>query len=300
METSSTQLATTASVLSALLPKITDLNASAKLTSQIPISFFERLGIQPTFEQQPVAFSKEKGVLENDISLCRWRDFRQDTALMGDLQKLFIDCQIVAFSDWANVHNGSDLWYGLLSDAIKPLRRKDFDFIFYLGDASKKLFFEVDEILDIISEFSLYGRVTFALDEVEAAKLWALLNGENPETVQFDFNSQGARKKYFSLFNTVNIAHLIIYSQRQAMLFSQGAQFEMLRRSENHDRPTDVERGNFIDGFGLGLSQKLEVFQCLALGIIAAGASAENGSIISPQQLCTYASKWLSELQSKE
>lgn len=300
METSITQLATTYSVLSALLPIIPNLNAPGKLASQIPISFFERLGIQPTFEQQPDLSAPAKGVLENDISLYRWRDFRQDSALMENLQKLFLNCQIVAFSDWANVHNGSDLWYGLLSDAIKPLRRKDFDFTFYLGDASKKLFFEVDEILDIISEFSLYGRVTFALDQVEAAKLWALLNGENPETMQFDFNSQGARKKYFTLFNTVNIAHLIIYSQRQAMLFSQGVQFEMLRRTESHDRPTHIERGNFIDGFCLGLSQKLEVAQCLALGIIAAGASPGSGSTISPQQLGTYASKWLSELQSAE
>ena len=300
METSSTQIATTASVLSALLPIITGLNAAGKMTSQIPISFFERLGIQPAFEQQPDASVKLKGVLESDINLYRWREFRGDSALINNLKELFTDCQIVAFSDWANVQNGSDLWYGLLSDVIKPLRRKDFDFIFYLGDASKKLFFEVDEILDIISEFSLYGRVTFALDEVEAAKLWALLNGENPETVQFDFNSQGARKKYFSLFNTVNIANLIIYSPHQAMLFSQGAQFEMLRRPENQNRPTHVERGSFVDGFCLGLTQKLDASQCLALGIVTAGASAENGSTISPRQLDIYTRRWLTELQSAD
>ena len=80
--------------------------------------------------------------------------FFKDEAVIRELRSLFRNCSTVSFDDWANMAGGSLLWDGLLTDVIRPLGRNDLEFIFYLGDSSKKLSFEVDEALDIISAFS--------------------------------------------------------------------------------------------------------------------------------------------------
>src|ERR1700754_3508561 len=83
-------------------------------------------------------------VFDENIGIKHWRDIRNDQ-LIAALQVLFKHCRTIAFGDWANESDASDLWTGLLSDVIKPLKKKDLDFIFYLGDPDKMLFFQVDE-----------------------------------------------------------------------------------------------------------------------------------------------------------
>src|SRR3569833_1070657 len=119
-------------------------------------------------------------IVEDDSIKNRW-SLVKSNQLIADLRELFRHCRTIAFDDWANVAGSSDLWDGLLSDVIRPLQKNDLDFIFYLGDPGRRLSFEVDEILDIISEFSKHGCVSFCLDENEAVKLWMVLNGEPPE-----------------------------------------------------------------------------------------------------------------------
>src|SRR6185312_10548927 len=86
------------------------------------------------------AFDVEKG----DNKSARWSEIKNEK-LVADLSELFQACRTIAFDDWTNVANSSDLWNGLLSDVIRLLPKKNLDFIFYLGDPAKKLFFQVDE-----------------------------------------------------------------------------------------------------------------------------------------------------------
>ena len=108
-----------------------------------------------------------------DISRYKWHRYKNGM-IIDDLKTLFTSCHVISFADWSDIFGASDLWDGLLRDIIKPLPKKQFEFIFYLGDPTKRSVQEVDEILDIISDFSNYGRVTFVLNEEEACKLWMI------------------------------------------------------------------------------------------------------------------------------
>ena len=70
------------------------------------------------------------------------------------LRMIFEGCAIIEFEDWASVYNASDFWYGLLSDVIRPLNRRDFQFMFSLGNPINKPVFETDEILDLMSGYA--------------------------------------------------------------------------------------------------------------------------------------------------
>jgi hypothetical protein len=151
------------------------------INEPIPCEFFERFGIQRLILN---AFPGRSAISDyfcidrdkkNMISR-NWNSIKNDV-IIEELKTLFRSCHIIQFADWASVYHASDFWDGLLSDVIRPLNKKDFNFIFYLGDPTKRFVFETDEILDIMSDYSSYGKVTLVLDENEADRLWSILNG---------------------------------------------------------------------------------------------------------------------------
>lgn len=208
-----------------------------------------------------------------------------------NVRKLFNNCQIIAFSDWANSQNASDLWDRLRFDVIRPLQRNDFEFIFYLGDPSKKWGFEVDEILDIISDFSLHGRVSLVMNENAAVQLWMLFHGpitNNPPTIN-------EISQY--LLKTVKIDRILILTVYQTIVFTKDQILEFVTRtisSKKLRKFTD----NFNVGYSLGLHLKFEITHCIALGLTTLGTHIENSMSPDLQALLLYIEGWMSELKS--
>jgi hypothetical protein len=238
------------------------------------------------------AFDVEEGGEKRD----RWAEIKSEK-LITDLSELFRACRAIAFDDWTNVANSSDLWNGLLSDVIRPLQKKDLDFIFYLGDPGEKLSFQVDEILDIISEFSKHGRVTFCLDESEAVKLWMVLNGERPDYRLNAFALSELKRKYFSIFKTMTVDRLLIYSANNALVYSEDQQFVLTRKVVDHNIEVAKDaRDNFIAGFTIGLILQLDIKYCIALGLIVFGSHGENNSNPGKEDLLAYIEKWIADI----
>ncbi|HZX57286.1 MAG TPA: hypothetical protein VFE54_01115 [Mucilaginibacter sp.] len=230
----------------------------------------------------------------------RWSEIKSEK-LVTDLSELFRDCRTIAFDDWTNVTNSSDLWSGLLSDVIRPLRKNDLDFIFYLGDPAKRLFYEVDEILDIIGEFSKHGRVTFCLDESEAVKLWMVLNGEHPDDTSKTFTPGDLKRKYFSIFRTMAVDQLLIYSANDALVYSEEQQFTLTRKVVDHNLDVAKDaRDNFVAGFTVGLILQLNIKYCIALGLIVFGSCGENNSNPDKDDLLAYIEKWIIDLNNDD
>ena len=262
--------------------------------------FLTNLGVRSLTLSSPYAedavsrcvFDVEEGSDKRD----RWAEIKSEK-LIADLSELFRACRTIAFDDWANVANSSDLWNGLLSDVIRPLQKKDLDFIFYLGDPAEKLSFQVDEILDIISEFSKHGRVTFCLDESEAVKLWMVLNGERPDATLKAFEPGDLKRKYFSIFRTMTVSQLLIYSENDALVYSEDEQFVLTRKVVDHNIEVATDaRDNFIAGFTVGLILQLDIKYCIALGLIVFGSHGENNSNPDKENLLAYIEKWIVDI----
>jgi hypothetical protein len=228
----------------------------------------------------------------------RIREFFKDGEVIKDLQSIFGNCRIIAFDDWATLSGASVLWDELLTDVIRPLGKTDLEFIFYLGDPMKKLSFEVDEALDIISAFSLHGKVTFALDENEAIRLWMILNGVQPGTEIAEQSSADLKRKYFSIFRTMNITRLLIYSANDAILYADHQQFVLSRKKvdSNIEIASDA-RQNFIAGYSIGVLMRLDIGHCIALGLIVFGAHGELKSSPERKDLYAYIRNWIQGLE---
>ncbi|MET3499691.1 hypothetical protein ABIC45_001282 [Mucilaginibacter rubeus] len=229
-----------------------------------------------------------------------WTFFRDETVI-AELRSLFSNCRTIAFDDWAAITGASNLWNGLLAEVIRPLGKKDLEFIFYLGDPGNKLSFQVDEAIDLISEFSHHGQVTFALDASEAMKLWMVLNGVNPDTPLEGQTPSDLNKKYFSIYRTMDVSRLLIYSADNAILFSSDQQFVLSRKKvEHHIEISANARQDFIAGFSIGLLKHLDIAHCIALGLIVFGCYGEFNSKPSQQDLSLYIQNWIKDLEKPD
>lgn len=213
--------------------------------------------------------------------------------MVGHLQNIFQHACTVAFADWALFASASDCWDALLTQVIKPAKRKDHEFIFYLGDISGTPVFLVDEMIDIIGEYARYGKVTFILDQQEMLRLWQGLNGvrrTSGDSWPFDYE-----EKYRALFNAMNIHDLVVYAANGVSLYAKDQRFNLNRRI----LPGSIEnsghaRNDFINGYSMGLSLRLDIAQCIALGIVYYSARGEYKDTPNREMLLNYIRTWQS------
>ena len=193
------------------------------------------------------------------------------------------------------------MWDGLLTSVIKPLNKTDLEFIFYLGNPESKHSYEVDEAIDIISDFSKHGKVTLALDENEAIKLWMALNGVDDDASVTIQSVSDRKKNYFSMFRTLNLAHLMIWSADDVIFFSSDQQFMLSRKRGDLTIETAPEaRQNFIAGYSLGLLMHLDVAYCILLGLAVFSSAGELRKYPEQKDLSKYIEQWIEDLKSTE
>ncbi|SEM80170.1 hypothetical protein SAMN05192574_101854 [Mucilaginibacter gossypiicola] len=262
-------------------------------------NFFKKLGIRSLMMcdgYDMTSLTKYEFIVLNENNHENtWHDIKNEQ-LISDLFLLFKKCRAITFNHWTDLADTSSLLSGLFNDVIKPLVKQHLDFIFYLDDPGKKLLFQIDNILHVIEKFNMKGKVTFVLDEFEAVNLWMVLNGEMPNTT-FNINTpNGLKKKCFSLLRTMNINRLLIYSINSVILFSEDQQFIFARRDfeEIAEIAADA-RDKFITGFSFGLLSKLDIQQCVALGLIMLGVQTEMKIPAGTTELLSYIEKWIAD-----
>lgn len=212
-----------------------------------------------------------------------------------DLKAILKKCSIISFTDWASLDGASDLWDRLRTEVIMPLGRNDFEFIFHIGDPADKLSFEVDEIIDIISDFSFNGKVTLILRDREAAELWKLLSGEKDDA-QWLAYSKDYKNQY--IYNTTNIDRLLIYHpDHRITIFSPEGRQELTGRNIYSPNVNGAAKDHFNAGYILGLLLRLNTIHCTTLGLTVAGAYLRNEIIPHSKALLEYIRNWIKEDQ---
>jgi len=221
----------------------------------------------------------------------RWYDIKKDE-IIYHCRLLLRHCRIISFENWSSVYDATELWDGFLRDIIKPMGRTDFEFIFYIGDISKKLVFETDEILDIISEYSRYGKVTLVLDQQEAMQLSNVMSGEDKAVSMPMLLGSNMKKEYVVIFNGIQIAHLLIQASDGIISIGRDHLFELMGDKSNSYKSSGKDRLYFNTGYSLGLLLKLDMPQCIALGMVVSGAYEEHGTGPYCEILRSYIGSW--------
>ena len=162
--------------------------------------------------------------------------------------------------------------------------------MFSLGNPINKPVFETDEILDLMSGYAAYGKVTLVLDESEADGLWCKLNGLNAGSS--DKPLQSAIEKYQSIFKTMRIDVLVVFCRNSVVLISKEQQMEFESRPLNLGTLSKHGRECFDAGYQLGLLLQLKPPHCVALGLAISGSQAGKESAVNQHTLFNYINWW--------
>ena len=200
--------------------------------------------------------------------------------------------KIMEFADWALTENASVIWQKIFSDSINGSGRRDFQFIFHLGDVAGKKVFEIDEVLDIIGDYSSYGKVSLILDTREADTLWCRLNGRGAESIVSGPASTGAAKRYLFIFNTMRIDYLAVVQGSSIMHFSHDGQIQLASPSPVSILGIVNARTRFSIGCQLGVLLGQDCPHSVALGLAVSGAWSTPVSAPDATALLDYMKEW--------
>jgi len=262
---------------------------SPQTDEAFPATFWERFGIRHIIFNSPynITASKSQWSITGSLAPYRWSALKKD-GCVESLSACFSNCSVVQFADYANVHDAADFWNGLFADVIKPLEKKDLEFIFQLGDVTGRTVFEVDEVLDIIGQYGRHGRVNMVMDEQEANTLWDVLCGIHYPA--------SPKEKYQLQFETMHIDTLLIFHNNGVRLISKEMQFDFAGRSLNNMHTYPHSKDFFLAGFRLGLLLRFDIPHAIVLGLVVSGAYRENASLPTSQTLLTYIDDWKSTI----
>lgn len=219
----------------------------------------------------------------------------KEAAGMERIAKAIGESSLIAFVDWANLPHASDIWHGVLCDVIKPSGRKDYIFLFDLCDPSKKTTQQIDEVLDVISAFSPYGKVILALNENETLKIWAALRG-------VDFIKDRAKMPSIleagdCIYSSLKIDTLLIHPIDRSIMYHGRERLELRGRLVNKPKVLTGGGDNLNAGFCFGLLSGFTLPQCALMGMAVAGAYIENGTSSDLQDIIEYLDVWMRELE---
>jgi hypothetical protein len=201
--------------------------------------------------------------------------------------------------DWVNLPHASDIWEGILQDVVKPSGRRDFLFLFDLCDPSKKTTEEIDEVLDLMSCFSPYGKVTLGLNENETLKIWAAINGVDLNLMDPKNKIPPVRVAGDYVHKAMNIDYLLVHPIDRTILYHQHETFEMEGRLVLNPKVLTGGGDNLNAGYCLGLLYDLSLPHCLLLGMAASGAYIQNGISPDMNDLLQYIRTWMDDLTVK-
>jgi hypothetical protein len=250
----------------------------------------------PPGESDAVEFDDGKMIF-SELSVFNQYDWKyiKNTVGLEKIKQSVSESSLLAFVDWVNLPYASDIWLGMLEDVIKPSARKDFFFLFDLCDPSKKSVQEIDEVLDIISCFSFCGKVTLGLNENEALKIWAAINGVDANDPSSREKIPPVREVGDAIYKAMSIDCLLIHPIDRTIAFHQHEIIEQMGRLVTNPKVQTGGGDNLNAGYCLGLFAGLSLKECMLLGMATSGAYIQNGASPDLRSIIDYIALWMRE-----
>ena len=233
---------------------------------------------------------------------------------IDNVTKWIYESQLIAFVDWANLNHCTDIWQGILEDIIvnlnpEPSEKERNTFYFssenlFRGDSNgmrhKNFFFDLcdpskrskEDILSglaVINRYKPYGKVTLGMNENEARKIFAALDGENSELSDLQIITA-------FIFSKLTVHQVLVHPIGRSIISNKNGVFEVKGRLVPEPRILTGGGDNLNAGFCLGLVLDLPINQTMLLGMATSGAYITNGVSPEIRDLINYLEVWAGEM----
>lgn len=255
------------------------------------LSVFEE--IHPNCEAVSIAQAAQNNIMEFDdgkLAFSEVSTFEQLTwsyvaAIAGieNLARWIYESQLIAFVNWSSLNHGTDIWKGILNNVIENIAPAQINpkkiayhtksryeisdglgmhhkhFLFDLGKPSQRTNNAIKEVLDVITQYAAYGKVTLSLTDEDAKIVYVLLKAE---AVEVEIATMAT-----DILTLTNIHHVIIREQHNVTVATKKQVYQQEIVLNPKHRIISGAQENFNAGFCLGLLLDLPMAQLLLLAI---------------------------------
>jgi sugar/nucleoside kinase (ribokinase family) len=245
---------------------------------------------------------KDGKIILSELSAFKQYDWNaiKNSRRLDSIRRAILNSDIVAFVDWANLPFASEIWEGVLDDVIKPSGKRDFQFFFDLCDPSRKTTEQIDEVLDLMSCFSSYGKVTVGLNENETFKIWGAINGIDASTALDPGRTPNVRAAASDLFKTMNVESLLVHPVDRTIVIRKFETIELRGRLVTQPKIQTGGGDNLNAGFFLGLLHGFTIRHCMLLGMATSGAYIQDGTSPDLNAIIQYIEVWIRDLEKMQ
>ena len=201
---------------------------------------------------------------------------------------------LIALVDWCNLPFSTDIWRGILEEALPEIDVKKRYFFFDIADPSRRSDAEIQEALGVIEGYNNFGLVTLGLNENETEKLYLCLNRINETTEEENIS---LIDKGNFIFKNINVWNLLIHPINRAISINNSGVSEIVGRYVEHPKISTGGGDNFNAGYCLGQLLGLNMEESMITGIANSGAYVQNGRSNSLDELKEYIANWITELE---
>ncbi|GAB2583071.1 hypothetical protein [Spirosoma areae] len=263
----------------------------------------ERVSLGPPATTNALEFSDGKIMLSEvaPFELLRWTYLAEQIGLER-LRQQYVDSQLLAFVDWANLPHGNELWRGYLTNIVQttPVAATP-HFLFDLCDPTKRSAEEVVDCLDIVAAYAPYGSVTLGMNENEARRIYLALNGHSPaDAVRLaqtpDLSTIATCIRQQMGRSAGAVPAVLIHPTASSLVATESGIEQQTGRLVPIPKVLTGAGDNLNAGYCWGLLNGFGATDCLLLGMAASGAYIQNGYSPTVADLIAYLDNWQHEI----
>ncbi len=203
-----------------------------------------------------------------DLNWCSLLDHPGHEKILEEMNS----SDIIALVDWSNLANCSDIWEGIYKD-ILPALNEPKAYFFDIADPSRASSEELEEVLEIIASYTVYGEVYLGINENESFGLYEKIFRKDSS----DLSLEDAGSELFKL---LKIKGLLIHPIGSSYMISSEGIIKEESKIVKEPKLSTGGGDNFNAGFCLGLLLGFDISESMKMAMATSGAYVKDG--VSP------------------
>jgi len=211
---------------------------------------------------------------------------------MDRIKKMLEPASLVAMVGLSNMPHAQGILTGILEDILPAFASWDGEIFFDLADTTRLASADTEATLNLLSNYSQFGRVTLGLNENEALDIHRLLYADRSPDLALHIQEISNQ-----IYEGLDIARLLVHPIDCACWVDADQSICIEGRLVKDPKILTGAGDNLNAGFCLGILLGWEPASCLILGMANSGAYIALGHSPDRTELSSYLVTWASELQ---
>ncbi len=197
------------------------------------------------------------------------------------LAELFGGANLVAFVNWSEIKNSTEIWGGLFNDYIKPCGKQyDKKILIDITDVTRHSKCSLKEILKLIENMAEYRRTIMSMNLNETISVAKALNYSS------DFEDTKGLIKF--VFDNLNVPEVIVHLSSYSLAICEDG---ILHCPSFFVKKPKISTGggdNFNAGFIFGVLQEWDIMNCMLLANSVGSYYIKHGESPNLSQIIQY------------